>query len=62
MGELFAAQAGGASPAGGRQSDVFRRNAGTPSTQRVTQRVLWTTHVPIVTDPAVGNMGLPFLG
>ncbi|GAA1732823.1 hypothetical protein GCM10009680_86700 [Streptomyces yatensis] len=62
MGELFAAQAGGASPAGGGQSDVFRRNAGTPATQRVTQRVLWTTHVPIVTGPAAATMGLSFLG
>ncbi|AQW48604.1 hypothetical protein SHXM_02067 [Streptomyces hygroscopicus] len=62
MGKLFAAQAGGAPPASGRQSNVFSRDSGTPCTQRVTQRVLWTTHDPIVTDPAVGNMVLPFLG
>ncbi|GAA0931147.1 hypothetical protein GCM10009574_035870 [Streptomyces asiaticus] len=60
--KLFAAQTGGASPSGGGQSNVLSRDAGTPCAQRVTQRALWTTHGPIVVDPAVDTMGLPFLG
>ncbi|GAA1132729.1 hypothetical protein GCM10009579_17650 [Streptomyces javensis] len=60
--KLFAAQARGASPPRGRQPDILSRDAGTPCAQRVTQRALWTTHVPIVTDAAIDTMGLPFPG